>query len=365
MDDDNDNGRKFSLIKAPYSSLPDLSDYDHAGAIVKNDVEPYDAVDEAVYENIPLRRNSEVYSTDTAYRQSMQSEPDNTNTDRGTVDLDSITPDLINCSIPVRAFRRFGSLGRRDSVDTVASSDNEAKREQRAAYRQELRRSSMIHVSDNNSIPVLEGLRKWASYRRISKEKAEGNFENIQEKIYDTPNGNLNPYLTHRRAPRSSSPQIPEQWKDSKDHRQTIVSPLESFNWDDTDAPDQRVPPKKPPPRPAIRKHKKPTPIPAIRNHKESTSTSKSPISILKNDLKSDNVPENQEEPGWFKKRVGRLKGSNDNSETPVNEGSGVGNKERKPFFYCKLISSYPKTAFGRFMVLNTLFARGFPRILH
>ena len=343
MEDDDENGRRFSLIRAPFPSLPDLSEYDQVAPFTKNDAGSLDVVCEAIYENLPIQHNPEAFSAETVHTPPGRLEPDNSQTNTDTTDFDNLWPDGTYCTIPGRAIKKYGSLCRRDSVDTVASSDNEAKREQKAAYRQELRKSSLIHVSDTNSIPVLEGLRKWASYRRISKEKAEENLESTHEKVYDTPNNNLNPYLTHRRAPKSS-PTLPEQWKHSNGRRQTIVSPLESYNWDDAEASDQHAPPKKPPPRPAIGKQKKPI--------------LKNPISILNNDLKSDNVSNSQEGSGWFKKRIARLKRSRDNSEifeqdTTDANANVAEEKEGKPFFYCKLISSYPKTAFGRFEFLH------------
>ena len=139
MEDDDENGRRFSLIRAPFPSLPDLSEYDQVAPFTKNDAGSLDAVCEAIYENLPIQHNPEAFSAETVHTPPGRLEPDNSQTDSDALDFDNLSPDGTYCTIPGRAIKKYGSLGRRDSVDTVASSDNEAKREQKAAYRQELR----------------------------------------------------------------------------------------------------------------------------------------------------------------------------------------------------------------------------------
>ena len=335
MEAEDDHQRIFSLLRAPLPPIPDHAGDEQAASITSKDNGLLEEVDEAVYENLRFRRHPEAFSAGALCTLPKRSKQGNQQTDINT--FDDLPSDPTYCTIPRNAVRKHVTLGRRDSEDTVASSDNEVKREQKAAYRQELRKSSLIHVSDNNSIPVLEGLRQWASYRRISREKSEENLHDNHEKVYDTPNHNLNPYLTHRRAPKTS-PKLPEQWKHSNQRPQTLVSPLESFDWDVVEGSEQHAPPKKPPPRPVIKKKNKPI--------------LKSPISILKNDLKSDNVPNSGDGSNWIKKRIERLKGADGKDEkfeydTTDGCAGAADRKEKTPFFYCKLITAYPKTAFG------------------
>lgn len=336
MGDGADSQRVFSLVRAPRPVGNNTDSTCTTTQADKNSGQLNESED-TIYENLRYRSNSEAFRLNTLPKRSKDK---NFGSDGNELYSDELAMDLIYGTIPKRACEKRMRLDRRDSDDTVSSYDGFKSRE-KAAYRQQLRKSSLIHVSDTNSIPVLEGLRQWASYRRISEEKSQ---ENLHNKKYDTPNGNLNPWITHRRAPKSH-PQFPDEWNNfhvSTTHN-TLVSPLESFNWDNRENSDHHVPPRKPPPRKSALK-------------KTDKTIVKSPIAILKNDF-TNQIDHTEKEPSWVKKQLKGLIGIEDKTEKLEHDrpdGNRVDSERDKKstFFYCRFITKYPKTAFGKSSVL-------------
>ena len=353
MDDEEDRQRVFSLQRGPLhdqglGTTPTSPSGGPGGTGLLEEI------DDAVYENLRFRRHPEAFSSHATLagtpKRFLKKHAKDDHADCETKDF--VDNDPTYSTIPKRHFNKHVRTTQQDSDAVDSDNDTEIKAQQKAAYRQELRKSSLQHVSDTNSIPVLEGLRQWASYRRISREQSQED-PNRREKIYDVPdipNGNLNPWITHRRAPKSY-PELPQTWDQSNEDsgQQTIVSPLESYNWPDilqtghppagTDAElsELHAPPRKPPPR-LVKKKTKPI--------------LKRPINITKNDLNS-NSPQGEAKTSWFRRGIGRFKGPKGNSETlgpggPESDRASEERRKKQPFFYCRLIAQYPKTAFGK-----------------
>ena len=359
MDEEDEELRVYSVLRSPLPShlnddnfdTTQRHDADNRSTGLLEDIN-------SVYENLRFRPYHDdfnapavTYSATTNRSRNDQAKVSQRDNACINKDFDSSTT-LPSGSIPNRFVDNYMRIDRQPSDAT--DSDIENKTSQKLAYRQQLRKSSLIHVSDTNSIPVLEGLRQWASYRRISREKSQDGLNDTRS-LYETPYESLNPYLTHRRAPRSY-PQLPTEWGQINDETGTKVSSLETYNWAEmlpttqssADVEEElRAPPRRPPPRKnAVRKKTKP-----ILKRK---------ISIMKNDLKS-NVSKPEDNRTWLSERLDILnrtkakpeKLGNDN---PERDRTSEEKEEKAPFFYCRLITEFPKTAFGEYFFFAVIY---------
>ena len=374
MDEEDDELRVYSLLRSPLPSH--VSEGYSDTHIPYNHDNTYDGLSEetdTVYENLRYQYCSDdekdsfdSYSVDTEFPEYDRVDNSNQPENRDHTDLGIDNSKGWKTELGIPRGRLYRSLPKSFSGDYVRvgrklsdanDSDIDNITPEKVTFKQQLRKSSLIHISDTNSIPVLEGLRQWASYRRISRQKSHEHPTETRE-LYDTPYESLNPWLTNRRAPRSY-PELPKEWVPIQNPSDTKVTPLEAYNGPDIESttavsmenniPSEkpRVPPRKPPPRKNILK-KKTKPI------------LKRKISITKNDLKSNVVQPEADRP-WLTelKRLHRNNDSANNLSKDQSPSESSSEEEKTPFFYCRLIADFPKTCFGKISIIYILVLQG------